>query len=108
MDEKFIAFQDEDGKPAYREATPEEIAAMQAMPEKSDWLHDYPLRIVAPEKVTLDHTQFIIWLLFSGFPIEKIGDNVHIYCYDVEPETQTLIDSLNGVVTIEKRYGTNH
>ena len=105
MDEKFIAFQDEDGKPVYLEATPEEIAAMQAMPEKSDWLHDYPLRIVAPKTLALDYPQFYVWFMLNDLPMENVGDSVQIYVNEIIPEHQVLIDSLNGVVTVEKRNG---
>jgi len=103
--EHYICYQDENGNPAYREATEEEIAAMQAMPEKSDWLHDYPLRIVAPKTLALDYPQFYVWFMLNDLPMEKLGDNVHIYINEIMPEHQSLIDSLNGVITIEKRNG---
>jgi len=105
MDEKYIAFQDEDGKPIYRDVTPEEIAAMQVAPVNLDWLHDYPLRIVAPKTLALDYPQFYVWFMLNDLPLEKVGDSVQIYVNEIIPEHQVLIDSLNGVVTVEKRNG---
>jgi len=87
------------------EFTEEEISAMQAMPEKSDWLHDYPLRIVAPKTLALDYPQFYVWFMLNDLPLEKVGDSVQIYVNEIIPEHQVLIDSLNGVVTVEKRNG---
>ena len=39
----MICYQDKDGKPAFKEATPEELAAMQ--PQPIEWHRDKPYRV---------------------------------------------------------------
>lgn len=101
--EHYICYQDESGNAIFREATEEELAAMQVAPVNLDWLHDYPLRIVAPKTLALDYPQFYVWFMLNDLPMEKLGDSVHIYINEIMPEHQSLIDSLNGVITIESR-----
>ena len=100
MEKHYICYQ-EDGKPAYREATPEELAAMQ--PEHSDWAHNYNLRIVAPKMLALTHPQIYIWFQINDLPIEKVGDMVHLYCNEIMDEHQSIIDDNSELITVEPR-----
>lgn len=47
-----IAYQDKDGKPAYRKVTPEELAAMQ--PHPIDWHREKPFRVTVNNEVWKD------------------------------------------------------
>lgn len=94
-----IAYQDSKGKPAVREATPEELAAMQI--EQSDWMYPYPIRIVAPKMLALQYPQIYVWFQMNNLPVEVIGDLAHLYCNEIMPEHQALIDANAGVIEIQ-------
>jgi predicted aconitase len=49
---KKICYQDKTGKPAFREATPEELAAMQ--PHTTDWHSEKPFRVTVSNDVWKD------------------------------------------------------
>ena len=94
-----IAYQDSKGKPAVREATPEELAAMQI--EQSDWMYPYPIRIVAPKMLALQYPQIYVWFQMNNLPVEVIGDLAHLYCNEIMPEHQTIIDANSSKIKIE-------
>ena len=52
MEKQYISYQDKSGKPAYREATPEELAAMQ--PHPIDWHREKPFRVTVNNEVWKD------------------------------------------------------
>ena len=52
MENKYICIQDEKGKPSYREATPEELAAMQ--PQPIEWHREKPFRVTVNNEVWKD------------------------------------------------------
>lgn len=101
MDKIYISYQDESGKPAVREATPEEIASMQVT--HSDWLHNYPLRIVAPKMLALVYPEIYIWFQINDLPIEKVEDMVHLYCSEILPQHKGLIDANSAIITVESK-----
>lgn len=101
MDKIYISYQDESAKPAVREATPAEIASMQVT--QSDWLHSYPLRIIAPKALALVYPQIYIWFQINDLPIEKVGDMMHLYCNEIMPEHQGLIDANSEIITVETK-----
>lgn len=70
---------------------------------QSDWLHNYPFRIVAPKALALQYPNLYVWFQLNDLPMEKIGDNVHVYINEIMPEHQSLIDNLNGVIVIEPK-----
>ena len=93
-----IAYQ-KDGKPAYREATQEELDALNVV--QSDWLHNYPMRIVAPKELALAYPQIYVWFQVNDLPIEKFDTYVHLYCNEIMPEHQTIIDANSSKIKIE-------
>ena len=97
----YISEQDENGKPAVREATPEELAAMQI--EQSDWMYPYPIRIVAPKELALAYPQIYVWFQVNDLPIEKFDTYVHLYCNEIMPEHQALVDANSETIKIEYR-----
>jgi len=99
---KKIVFNCKEGTVTEVELTDEELVPILTY---SDWLHNYPLRIIAPKALALQYPNLYVWFMLNDLPMEKLGDNVHIYINEIMPEHQSLIDSLNGVITIEKRNG---
>lgn len=102
----MIAYQDKDGKPAMRQATPEEIAAMQPTVYQlacEEWMHmDYAIRIVAPIELALSYPEIYVWFQVNDFPIEKREGQVLLYCNEVLPQHQPLIDAIESIY-VEKR-----
>lgn len=69
----------------------------------SDWLHDYPLRIIAPKALALVYPQIYIWFQINDLPIEKVGDMMHLYCNEIMPEHQGLIDANSEIISVEQK-----
>lgn len=88
------------GKSEYVDLTPEEIASIEL---QSDWLHDYPLRIIAPKTLALVYPQIYIWFQINDLPIEKVGDMMHLYCNEIMPEHQGLIDANSEIISVETK-----
>jgi len=65
----------------------------------------YLKRIVAPIELILDDIGIKMygWFQLNGFPILKLGENVNLYCNTILPEHQSIVDQLQGVITIEDR-----
>jgi len=95
----YISEQDKNGKPIYREATQEELDALNVV--QSDWLHNYPMRIVAPKELALAYPQIYVWFQVNDLPIEKFDTYVHLYCNEIMPEHQTIIDANSSKIKIE-------
>ncbi len=71
-----------------------------------EWHHpDWCKRIIAPAALVMDDVgvKMLGWWQIMGFPIEREGDNVHLYCNQILPQHQAVVDSLQGVITIEDR-----
>lgn len=71
--------------------------------EVSDWLHNYPLRIVAPKMLALVYPEIYIWFQISDLPIEKVGDMMHLYCNEIMAEHQGLIDANSEIIKVEPK-----
>ena len=99
---KKIVFNCKEGTVTEVELTDEELVPILTY---SDWLHNYPLRIIAPKALALQYPNLYVWFQLNDLPMENVGDSVQIYVNEIIPEHQVLIDSLNGVVTVEKRNG---
>lgn len=69
----------------------------------SNWLHNYPLRIVAPKMLVLVYPEIYIWFQINDLPIEKVGDMVHLYCNEIMTEHQGLIDAHKDIIKVESR-----
>lgn len=87
------------GKSEYVELTPKEIASI----EQSDWLHNYPLRIIAPKTLALVYPQIYIWFQINDLPIEKVGDMMHLYCNEIMPEHLGLIEANKDTIKVETK-----
>lgn len=71
-----------------------------------DW--SYPLfdkRIIAPIDLIMTDTGIKMygWFQVTGLPVITKGTNVYLYCNVILPEHQQIVDSLQGVITIEDR-----
>lgn len=69
----------------------------------TDWLHNYPLRIIAPKTLALIYPQIYIWFQINDLPIEKVGDMIHLYCNEIMPEHQGLIDANSEIISVEQK-----
>lgn len=65
----------------------------------------YVKRIIAPISLIMDDTgvKMYNWFQINSLPILKFGDNVELYCNVILPEHQTIVDSLQNVITVETR-----
>jgi len=89
------------GNLTFKELTQDELASIDL---QSDWLHNYPLRIIAPKTLALVYPQIYIWFQINDLPIEKVGDMMHLYCNEIMPEHQGLIDANSEIITIETKH----
>jgi len=66
---------------------------------------EWAKRIVAPIELILDDTGIKMygWFQLNSFPVEKVGDQVHLYCNVILPQHQAIVDELGEVVTVEDR-----
>lgn len=62
----------------------------------------YGLRIRAPKTLALDYPQMYVWFQINDLPIHKVGDEALLYCNEILPEHQPLVDNLASV-TVENR-----
>jgi hypothetical protein len=60
-------------------------------------------RIIAPLQLIFEYVSFEVWFRVNNLPIKKVDQSLYCYCNEILPEHQTLVDSLNGVITIEDR-----
>ena len=67
------------------------------------WQHmDYAIRIVAPKELALSYPEIYVWFQVNDFPIEKQEGQVLLYCNEVLPQHQPLIDAIDSIY-VEKR-----
>ena len=66
---------------------------------------EWAKRITAPAALVMDDVgvKMLGWFQVMGFPIKRTGNNVELYCNVILPEHQAVVDSLQGVITIEDR-----
>ena len=68
------------------------------------WHHtDFAKRIVAPSALINQYPNIAIWMQLNELPIILSNDKSQCYLYMnvIEPQHQQLVDSLEGVLTIE-------
>lgn len=73
------------------------------------WHHpDLPKRITAPAELINDYPAIGVHMWIHKLPVEPSSDGslVYLYMKEVSPQHQTLVDSLNGVISIQTRPGT--
>ena len=93
-----IAQQDENGNPKVRDATPEEIAALQPTAYQitcEGWQHmDYALRIVVSKTLIQQYREILIFKSYfevMGLPIEILSDEIHLYCNEILEDDNLLL-----------------
>ncbi len=70
------------------------------------WRHpEYCKRIIAPIQLIFDPSGVGLtmkaWFDLNGMPIVKEGESVILYCNEILPDHQAVVDGLQGVITIE-------
>lgn len=70
-----------------------------------DWRHpQYQKRIIAPKELLFDDIGIKMygWFQLNGLPVELVSDTyIYLWCNEILPEHQTIVDNLQGVITIE-------
>ncbi len=68
---------------------------------------EYCKRIVAPIQLIFDPSGVGLtmkaWFDLNNMPIVKEGGSVILYCNEILPDHQAVVDGLQGVITIEDR-----
>lgn len=69
----------------------------------------YSKRILAPIELILDDLGIKMygWFQLNKLPILKLGTAVHLYCNEILPEHQAIVDQLQGIIVIENRPTQN-
>ncbi len=82
--------------------TQQEIDTITAL---EDWKEpNFVKRIVAPISLIMDDvgTKMYTWFTIDELPIKNLNNGtVHLYCNNILPEHQHIIDSLEGTVSVE-------
>ena len=109
---QYISYQ-KDGKPAYREATPEELASMQ--PEPLTWHYsECPIRITIPDEVRKewlkknqeddilgiypDISAILKYMKGLGKKRVILNGAIHIYLEEIYPEHRAVIEANGGLI----------
>jgi hypothetical protein len=75
--------------------------------QREDWDSlEHAIRIIAPIQLIMDDIGIKMygWFTLNNLPvIPKDNGTVRLYCNEILPEHQAIIDSLQGVITIEER-----
>jgi len=70
------------------------------------WKHpDWSKRIIAPAALVMEDIgiKMLGWWQVMGYPFEREGDNVHLYCNQILPQHQSIVDQLAGLITIQEK-----
>ena len=120
MEKQYICYQDKSGKPAYREATPEELATMQTS-EPIVWHCDKPFRVTVNNDVwkdwfskKRDHADYLELTGQQLYPdlmalldivksidnsnIVKDDQNTYVYLDEVFDAHKVIIAKYSGIV----------
>jgi hypothetical protein len=72
-----------------------------------NWIYlKYSKRIIAPIGLVMEDVgiKMLGWFQVNQLPVVKMGtDSVALYCNEILPQHQNLVDSLQGIITIEDR-----
>ena len=82
----FIVYQDKNGKPAYREATPEELASLQ--PDPLTWHKE-----VKPFRVTVNNEVWKDWFAKK----RDHGDYLELTGQELYPDLMALLDIVKSI-----------
>jgi len=71
-----------------------------------NWKHSqYLKRIIAPKGLLFDDIgiQMYGWFQLNNLPVELIDNNIYLWCNEILPEHQAIVDNLQGVIVIQDR-----
>lgn len=71
-----------------------------------EWKYvQYTKRIIAPADLIFNDIGIKMygWFKLNDLPVELIGDYIYLWCNEILPEHQTIVDSLNGIIVIEDK-----
>lgn len=84
----------------------EQVWTVEPLTAADDWHYpDWSKRITAPAALVMEDigVKMLGWWQIMGYPIERHGSNVRLYCNVILPEHQAIVDGLAGVITIENK-----
>lgn len=70
-----------------------------------DWEHpEYSKRIVAPKQLVMEDIgiKMLGWFQVNGFPIQPVGNTVHLYCNVILQEHEDIVATLQDIIQIEE------
>jgi hypothetical protein len=68
------------------------------------WHHpSFQKRIVAPVQLVMQYPAIETWFRINDLPIVRIEGTLYCYCNLILPEHQALVNSLQGIVSIEDK-----
>ena len=70
------------------------------------WKHpDWVKRIIAPASLVMEDIgiKMLGWWQVMGYPFQREGANIYLYCNVILPEHQSIVDGLAGLITIEDK-----
>lgn len=73
---------------------------------EDNWSYpNFAKRIIAPVSLIMDPigVQMFGWFQLNSLPTVTVDTSVYLYCNVILPEHQAIIDSLQGVITVEDR-----
>ena len=86
--------------------SPEDLAAILNELGNDYWQYpSYAKRIIAPQDLIFDDNGIKMygWFNIQGFPIMKIGTQLHLYCNTILPQHQAIVNGYGGLLTIQDR-----
>lgn len=66
---------------------------------------DYSKRIVAPKDLIMADigVKMYGWFQLNAFPIVTKNSNVYLYCNKILPQHQSIVEQLEGMITVQDR-----
>lgn len=71
-----------------------------------DWSYpSYVKRIIAPISLIMDDTGIKMygWFNLNNLPVVNKNNTIYLYCNVILPEHQAIVDSYQGIITIENK-----
>jgi hypothetical protein len=75
--------------------------------QPGDWSYpDYLKRIVAPISLIMDDygIKMYGWFSINNLPTVTVENTVYLYCNTILPEHQAIVDSYQGIITVENKF----
>lgn len=106
VSQKIIFLYKENGDLTWKYFNPVDTTYLNFNEGNPNWdFNEYEKRIVAPINLIMDDIGIKMygWFQLNGLPIITKDSNVYLYCNTILPEHQTILDQLQGVITVENR-----